>query len=109
MIAGHCLRQAIGCARNLLEALCRDSSEEEAREADRIRSGPTKRRLGQSVSAALSPPSAAREMLGRGYGRGPKHQRHPRAALSHGGTIPPKIMCGWLRHCVGNPTDLGFR
>src|SRR5712671_2255382 len=39
-----CLRQAIGCARNLLEALCRDSSEEEARKADRIRSGPTKRR-----------------------------------------------------------------
>ena len=28
-----CLRQAIGCARNLLEALCRDSSEEEARKA----------------------------------------------------------------------------
>ena len=39
-----CLRQAIGCAHNLLEALCRDSSEEEARKADRIRSGPTKRR-----------------------------------------------------------------
>src|SRR3954447_6098978 len=55
-----CLRQAIGCARNLLEALCRDSSEEEAREADRIRSGPTKRRLGQSVSAALSPSRNAR-------------------------------------------------
>ena len=28
-----CLRQAIGCARNLLEALCRDSSEEEVRKA----------------------------------------------------------------------------
>ena len=27
-------------------------------------------------------------MLGRAYGRGPKHQKHPRAALSHGGTIP---------------------
>ena len=39
-----CLTQAIGCARNLLEALCRDSSEEEARKADRIRSGTTKRR-----------------------------------------------------------------
>src|SRR4051812_41236484 len=32
-----CLRQAIGCARNLLEALRRNSSEEEAREADLIR------------------------------------------------------------------------
>src|SRR4051794_34499027 len=69
-----CLRQAIGCARNLLEALCRDSSEEEAREADRIGSGPTKRRIGQSVSAApFSSFSISRNARSRAWA-GP-HQR----------------------------------